>query len=246
MYAWLNGRMGTYVRKTQNIPINIDRVLLSCVLLGLSTKWPILTKSFRIISLAFHYIGIKSHLNTPAFQLFVLQFVQTHIKENIKAPRRWPLWWESTGDRWIPLTKSQLPEKCFHFVTSSCSYAKNVFIWWRHHVEQSYVCPNWRRGPEIFGWIDHIIPLKLNWYHCHYKRKYNERTCTCYGFYIIPTQGLVYMYASICVLFQETQQYICCTAAFKWQASLRTADISHPLKTSVMLSQPVIIRCKYR
>ena len=23
------------------------------------------------------------------------------------APRHWPLWWESSGDRWIPLTKGQ-------------------------------------------------------------------------------------------------------------------------------------------
>ena len=29
------------------------------------------------------------------------------IKENIKAPRHWRLWGESTGDRWIPLTKDQ-------------------------------------------------------------------------------------------------------------------------------------------
>ena len=28
--------------------------------------------------------------------------VQAQIKENIKAPRRWPLCVEFTGDRWIP------------------------------------------------------------------------------------------------------------------------------------------------
>ena len=32
---------------------------------------------------------------------------QAQIKENIKAPRHWPLWGESTGDRWIPRTKGQ-------------------------------------------------------------------------------------------------------------------------------------------
>ena len=32
---------------------------------------------------------------------------QAHIKEHIKAPRQWPLWGESTSDRWIPLTKDQ-------------------------------------------------------------------------------------------------------------------------------------------
>ena len=32
---------------------------------------------------------------------------KTQIKENIKAPRHWPLWGELTGDRWIPRTKDQ-------------------------------------------------------------------------------------------------------------------------------------------
>ena len=41
------------------------------------------------------------------------------IKENIKAPRHWPLCWEFTGDRWIPRTKGQLRGKCFHLMTSS-------------------------------------------------------------------------------------------------------------------------------
>ena len=28
-------------------------------------------------------------------------------QDNIKAPRHWPLWGESNGDRWIPITKGQ-------------------------------------------------------------------------------------------------------------------------------------------
>ena len=32
--------------------------------------------------------------------------VQAYIKENIKAPRDWPVWGESTGDRCIPHTKT--------------------------------------------------------------------------------------------------------------------------------------------
>ena len=42
-----------------------------------------------------------------------------HIKENIKAPRHWCLWWEFTGDRWIPRTKA--------------SNAEKVSISWGHH-----------------------------------------------------------------------------------------------------------------
>ena len=39
--------------------------------------------------------------------LFTQPFIQTQIKENIKAPRHWPLYGEFTGDRWIPRTNDQ-------------------------------------------------------------------------------------------------------------------------------------------
>ena len=42
-----------------------------------------------------------------ALRLFTQLFIQAQIKENIKAPRRWLLWGEFTGDRWIPRTKGQ-------------------------------------------------------------------------------------------------------------------------------------------
>ena len=34
-------------------------------------------------------------------------FIRAHIKENIKAPRHWPLCGDFTGDRLIPRTKGQ-------------------------------------------------------------------------------------------------------------------------------------------
>ena len=34
-------------------------------------------------------------------------FIQAEIKENIKAPRHWPLCGEFTGERWIPRTNGQ-------------------------------------------------------------------------------------------------------------------------------------------
>ena len=43
------------------------------------------------------------------------------IKENIKAPRHWPLWGEFAGNRWISRTKGQERGNCFHLMTSSCS-----------------------------------------------------------------------------------------------------------------------------
>ena len=46
-------------------------------------------------------------LKSPAPRLFNQLFTQAQIKENIKAPRHWPLCGEFTGDRWIPCTKGQ-------------------------------------------------------------------------------------------------------------------------------------------
>ena len=50
-------------------------------------------------------------LKSPTSRLFTEPFIQTQIKENIKAPRYW--------DRWIPRTKGQLRGNIFHLMTSS-------------------------------------------------------------------------------------------------------------------------------
>ena len=44
---------------------------------------------------------------TTSLTMFTQPFIQTQIKENIKAPRHWPLCGEFTGDRWIPRTNGQ-------------------------------------------------------------------------------------------------------------------------------------------
>ena len=46
-------------------------------------------------------------LESPASRLFIHPFVEAQVKENIKAPRYWPLWEEFTGDRRVPCTKGQ-------------------------------------------------------------------------------------------------------------------------------------------
>ena len=56
---------------------------------------------------------------SPASPLFTQLFIQVQIKENIKAPRHWPLCGEFTGDRWIPRTKDRFRGKCFHLMTLS-------------------------------------------------------------------------------------------------------------------------------
>ena len=55
---------------------------------------------------------------------------KAQIKENIKAPRHWPLWGEFTCDRWIPGTKGQWRGKCFHLMTSSLNILVNWFRYW--------------------------------------------------------------------------------------------------------------------
>ena len=40
----------------------------------------------------------------------------------------WPLWGESTGDRWIPLTKGQWRGKCFHPMTSLWQILKHTSL----------------------------------------------------------------------------------------------------------------------
>ena len=49
----------------------------------------------------------ERHENHRRLDGLLNNFIQTQIKENIKAPRHWPLWGEFTGDRWIPFTNGQ-------------------------------------------------------------------------------------------------------------------------------------------
>ena len=70
-----------------------------------------------------HYTAVI--MSAMASLITDVSIVQAQIKENIKAPRHWPLWGEFTGDRWIPCTKA--------------SNAENVSIWWRHHGHGAHV-----------------------------------------------------------------------------------------------------------
>ena len=80
-------------------------------------QYYITTNHIHIKWLLIHYPYLPEHhsdvtrttrrLKWLANSLFVQPFVQVYIKEYIKAPRHWPLWGESTNDRWISLTKGQ-------------------------------------------------------------------------------------------------------------------------------------------
>ena len=53
--------------------------------------------------------------------MFTQPFIQTQIKENIKAPRHWSSW------------TSEFPAQM-------ASEAENVSIWWRHHDDTEWIC----------------------------------------------------------------------------------------------------------
>ena len=59
-------------------------------------------------------------LKSPVSQLFTQPLIQTQIKENIKAPRHWPLCGEFTGTGEFPAQRA--------------SNAENTSIWWRQHA----------------------------------------------------------------------------------------------------------------
>ena len=86
---------------------------------------------------------MRWRLKWPSSRLFTQPFVQAKIKENIKAPRHWPLCGEFTGDRWIPRKRA--------------SNAENVSIWWRHHGRSSSpflsILSTWAR----FGLMNRLI-----------------------------------------------------------------------------------------
>ena len=65
------------------------------------------------------HIVYRWRLKSPISRLFTQSFIQVRIKENIKAPRHWPVCGEFTGTGEFP--------------TQRASNAENVSIWWRHH-----------------------------------------------------------------------------------------------------------------
>ena len=62
--------------------------------------------------------AMASQIASLAIVYFTQAFIQVQIKENIKAPRHWPLWGEFTGTGEFPAQRA--------------SNAENVSIWWRH------------------------------------------------------------------------------------------------------------------
>ena len=104
---------------------------------------------------------------TPASWLFTEPFIQAQVKENIRAPRHWPLWGEFTGDRWIPRTNGQKRGKCLHLMTSWGAYGSHVnsilcvlYSITRHFFSQRqpvYICLAF--GPLVFSQYSNCLHM---------------------------------------------------------------------------------------
>ena len=74
---------------------------------------------FSTVALVTDALVLNSIHSIDGWLFFIVFIADQQIKENTKALCHWPLWGESTGDRWIPLTMDQWCKKCFHLMTSS-------------------------------------------------------------------------------------------------------------------------------
>ena len=112
-------------------------------------------------------------VKSPASRLFTQPFILAQIKENIKAPRHWPLWGEFSGDLWIPRTKRPVTGKMFPFDDV------NMGPWWhlegvvlRSHNSKS-VLLHYADFDYIFRKVLHHVHeiIDFIWaceYHCFY------------------------------------------------------------------------------
>ena len=90
---------------------------------------PLISLPTKVSNSSAHYSDVimgAMASQSLASPLFTQQFIYAQIKENIRAPRDWPLCGEFTGDRWIPRTNGQSRGKCFHLITSSCTEIDDI------------------------------------------------------------------------------------------------------------------------
>ena len=88
----------------------------------------------------------QSRLKSPASRLSTQLLIQAQIKENIKAPRNWPLWGEFTGDRWNPRTNGQWRRKCFNWMTSPCTHVTYCQL---YHWQNTCTLKRWNSNRNV-------------------------------------------------------------------------------------------------
>ena len=84
--------------------------LISSVMLVYSLNLPFCLRTIDCMGIMWACVvtwALQRRLKYPASRMYAQPFGQAQIKLNIKAPRHWSLWGETTGDWWIPLTNGQ-------------------------------------------------------------------------------------------------------------------------------------------
>ena len=128
--------------------------------------------------------GVSNH----RLRLFIQLFDQVQVKENIKAPRHWPLWWEFTGDRWIPRTTFQWGGKYFYLMTSPChevwewTVARTNAIISRKFLNK-YVIIQWFRY-QLTSAGDSLQSL-MPWFPLYHCAKFQALKCFSYTFNLL-------------------------------------------------------------
>ena len=154
---------------------------------------------FMLYMRTLSHTGIR--LNSPASRLFIQRFIEAQIKEDIKAPRNWPLYGEFTGHG--------------EFRAQRASYAENISIWWRHHGEvhraHASCSPKLPLNENIIcftNWLTYHVATNLQIFKCIWK----QRKCfifieisanTIFSIHVVinsyayPAQWYMYIYGSI-------------------------------------------------
>ena len=86
------------------------------------------TRTHTLISLQWRHNERDGVSNHQPHDCLLNRIFKAQNKENIKAPRLWPLSGEFIEDRWIPRTKGQSRGKCFHLMTSSCHFQASPWM----------------------------------------------------------------------------------------------------------------------
>ena len=94
-------------------------------------------------------------LMTNIIQARGINFVEARVKENVKVLHQRPLWGESTGHRWTPLTNGQLRGKCStcwrHLVQCNKAKVTNMFDGWSSEPRSGTSTSNARMA-AVSGW----------------------------------------------------------------------------------------------
>ena len=132
------------------ITVSRCRETYICIYMDLKLPYYLADVSVAYVALRWRHNGRDWHLKSPASRLFTQPFIQTQIKENIKALCHWLCAGNSSGTGEFPARMA--------------SNAENVSIWWRHHgiSQQHDHCDTQSRGLETLPHSNHQHLMSSN------------------------------------------------------------------------------------